>query len=538
MRKEILRDAELERLEVQARLDRSKTHSERNRLGQFATPSALASEALEYARTLLAPDTRIRFLDPAFGTGSFYSALLRAIGSNRVASARGYEVDPLYGREATQVWAATPLRLEVADFTRALAPEDEAERANLLICNPPYVRHHHLCKDEKQRLRLAAAKASGVMLSGLAGLYCHFLLLSHAWMTESGLAGWLVPSEFMDVGYGKALKDYLLDRVTLLRIHRFDPKERQFEDALVSSAVVWFENVLPPASHHVEFTYGGTLSRPAISAPIPVATLRRAPKWTRFPLAPEAGAVTQNARRFKDLFDIKRGIATGANGFFILTREQADEHRLPDRFLVPILPSPRYLADDEINGDDEGFPLLDRERFLLSCSLPEAEVRSSYPSLWRYLRKGVEDGISERYLCRHRRPWYSQETRLPAPLLCTYMNRRGSADGKLFRFVLNRSKATAPNVYLMLYPKPVLRKMLDSQPELLKRVWSVLNMLDPETLLGEGRVYGGGLYKLEPKELGNASARAIAAAIPELAAEPPGGAENLMLFAESGDSLS
>jgi hypothetical protein len=34
-------------------------------------------------------------------------------------------------------------------------------------------------------------------------------------------------------------------------------------------------------------------------------------------------------------------------------------------------------------------------------------------------------------------------------------------------------------------------------------VWTLLNEIAPEQLLGEGRIYGGGLHKLEPKELGN-----------------------------------
>ena len=76
----------------------------------------------------------------------------------------------------------------------------------MVICNPPYVRHHHLHNGEKTRLQLRTQQAIGIKMSGLAGLYCHFLGLSHAWMAEGGVAGWLIPSEFMDVNYGQTVK--------------------------------------------------------------------------------------------------------------------------------------------------------------------------------------------------------------------------------------------------------------------------------------------------------------------------------------------
>lgn len=71
--------------------------------------------------------------------------------------------------------------------------------SNLVICNPPYVRHHH--RAAKTRLLAATAAASGIQMAGLAGLYCYFLGLAHAWMEPDGIAGWLIPSEFMDVNY-------------------------------------------------------------------------------------------------------------------------------------------------------------------------------------------------------------------------------------------------------------------------------------------------------------------------------------------------
>ena len=174
------------------------------------------------------------------------------------------------------------LDIRIGDFTQAEPPEDDG-RFNLLICNPPYVRHHHIVNDEKQRLKACARDASGIEINGLAGLYCYFLAMSHAWMTSGGLAGWLLPSEFMDVNYGAAVKQYLLDKVTLLHIHRFDPNDVQFDDALVSSAVVWFRKTTPPAGHKVRFSYGGSLEQPKLDKLLPVDQLRHEPKMDMLP---------------------------------------------------------------------------------------------------------------------------------------------------------------------------------------------------------------------------------------------------------------
>jgi hypothetical protein len=367
---------------------------------------------------------------------------------------------------------------------------------------------------------------AGVRLNGLAGLYCYFLCIAHRWMAENGLAGWLIPSEFMDVNYGEQVKKYLLSHVTLLRIHRFDPGDVQFGDALVSSAIVWLKKAPPPSDHVVEFTYGGTLTKPNISGFISAETLRGAAKWTKFPRSSSDAGPDYKQLKLSDLFKIQRGLVTGSNEFFILTPDQIARHQIPAEFLTPILPSPRYLPADEIEADDAGEPILKHKLFLLRCDLPEHEVRARYPSLWRYFQTGVAAGIDQRYLCRHRSPWYAQETRPPAALLCTYMGRQGDRN-RPFRFILNHSKATAANVYLMLYPKPLVQRELTDRPDLLKAVCYALNQIAPETLIGEGRVYGGGLHKMEPKELGNASAEPVLAVLPGLSA---GQATQLSLF--------
>ena len=513
---ETVKTLEANRQLVQTQLDTLKPRKERNRLGQFATPYTLAADILTYAKRLLPPGVKVSFLDPAIGTGSFYSALLQNFSPVEIVRAIGYEIDPHFGNEALDLWKETGLQLYLTDFTKATPPKSNEVKANLLICNPPYVRHHHLTRDEKTRLQGLIANMEGIRLSELAGFYCYFLLLSHAWMAENCLAGWLIPSEFMDVNYGAAIKTYLLDRVTLLRIHRFDPNEVQFDDALVSSAVVWFRKAPPPADHTVEFSYGRSLINPSRELRVPTAILRDATKWTKFPLATNKRESSSRRLKLSDLFTVKRGLATGSNEYFILTMREVQQYALPSKFLIPILPSARYLRVNEIYAEENGEPRLENKLYLLSCDLPEKRLIAEYPSLWMYLQNGIKAGVDQAYLCKHRNPWYSQEKRDVAPILCTYMGRSSRASSNPFRFILNHSQAIASNTYLLLYPNYLLQQMVQGNPERMKKVWEALNQITSEVLIEEGRVYGGGLHKLEPKELANISADGIFAALSDL----------------------
>jgi hypothetical protein len=518
----IIDDIEQRRITIQADLDAKKTQAERNRLGQFATPTTLARDILEYASKLIPHKEKVSFLDPAIGTGAFYSALLKVFPKDRIEMALGFEIDPHYGDPSALLWKDSDLTLKLADFTH----EEPSGSFNLVICNPPYVRHHHLQNGNKFRLQSRTLRASGLKLSGLAGLYCHFLGMSHAWMAKGGIAGWLIPSEFMDVNYGQAVKRYLLEQVTLLHIHRFDPNEVQFADALVSSAVVWFRNTPPSVDHKVLFTMGGTLLKSGISRSISTRELALEPKWTRFPAADVRLPTT--SPKLSDFFQIKRGIATGNNNYFILSEEDVKTHSLPMQELRPILPSPRYLTEDEVKADNDGNPIVARRLFLLDTHLGESDIKARFPQLWTYLEKGKAQGLHEGYLCSHRSPWYSQENRQPAPIVCTYIGRGDTKRGRPFRFILNDSRATVANVYLAMYPTPLLARAMKNDKTLIRKLWRVLNTISIEQLLSEGRVYGGGMFKLEPKELANVDASAIAELIPDLQLEEK--TEQLVMF--------
>ena len=249
------------------------------------------------------------------------------------------------------------------------------------------------------------------------------------------------------------------------------------------------------------FSFGGTLNSPKVERKISNIDLQQENKWTRFPNL----EVREKsfAPKISDIFKIKRGLATGDNSYFILSDIEIKERGLPLSEFRSILPSPRYLIEDVVEADENGDPNIDRHLFLLDPKLSEIAIRAQYPALWNYLEEGKARGLHERYLCSHRLKWYAQEVRPPAPIVCTYMGRGDARSGRPFRFILNKSNATAANVYLMMYPTPLLAQALSKDRDLIHRIWTSLNEIPAEKLLGEGRVYGGGLHKLEPKELGN-----------------------------------
>lgn len=489
---------ESERRNIQIRIDRSRTKISRNQLGQFSTPNDLAVDIMTSTKLFFSNDQRVSFLDPAVGSGSFFSAFLQVFDKTLIDTSFGIEIDPEFASTANNLWSTNGLQVINADFTKI---EKLEKKVNLLVCNPPYVRHHHLSESDKHRYAESAKLNLNLKISKLSGFYCHFMLHAHSFLSENGIGVWLIPNEFMDVNYGVTIKNYLINRVELIRIHRFNPENVQFNDALVSSVVLWFKLKKTDEFHTVDFTSGDSIVNPSKVISINQLKLNPVEKWSNLFAESPATMNNSNVTRIKDLFFIKRGIATGNNRFFILTEEEITNKQLPTVFFKPILPSPKYIDSDIIEGDYEGNPKLPLKYFVLDCNLNMKEINEKYKTLAKYLNEGENDNVSSAYLCKNRNPWYSQEKRDIPLFVCNYIGRETTK--KVFRFTLNKSQAIITNSYLGLYPKPLFYRLLASDPEITIKLLNLLNSTSSKELINKGRVYGGGMHKLEPRELEN-----------------------------------
>ena len=492
-------DQEAERFRRQKEVDASKSLPERNVNGQYSTPFELAHVMVGQAlrdRHWQSGDGAVHVFEPACGSGVFLSALL-AIPHAPAFLFTGVERDPDYADICKSVFASKKVRIVEGDFFIVSETEAFQASADVLVANPPYVRHHHLAFEDKLRLQSRVLRELGIQISGLSGLYVYFILLADRLLRAGAVASWLIPGEFLYTNYGKALREYLLKRVTLLRLHTFASEDVQFDDALVSSCIVTYRKAPPPADAEFEVTEG-RYGASGFGRKWRCAELSSFSKWV-FKEQSETGK--SQGVTVGDLFRVTRGIATGNNGFFVLDEEHVSMAGIERDALTPLLPGPRFLRDAVIDADDQGEPQIEKRRYLLSLDAQPEEVERRYPRAYQYLREGERAGVPSGGLCKMRKLWYQQEKREPPQYLVSYMGRANPVTGQSVRFFLNRSKGIATNGFICLYPRPFLVDLLSGRPDRETELLACLNAVPPGHVDAAGRQYGGGLKKIEPREL-------------------------------------
>lgn len=185
-----------------------------------------------------------------------------------------------------------------------------------------------------------------------------------------------------------------------------------------------------------------------------------------------------------ELAVMRRGIATGANGFFLLSPGQANMHGIREESLVPCIGKANDVGSLVFSEADLA-ALRARNG---KCLLVNFRGELSAPEM-AYVRLGESEGLTSRYILANRTPWYSMERRAVAPIWASVFGR-----GDL-EFVHNAAGASSLTNFHGVYPER-------TDTDFVKALTAVLN----STLVRAGarlhtRGYGGGLTKFEPNDL-------------------------------------
>jgi adenine-specific DNA-methyltransferase len=216
---------------------------------------------------------------------------------------------------------------------------------------------------------------------------------------------------------------------------------------------------------------------------------------------------------------VVRGIASGANEFFFLTKEQIHELGLDKRFFVRAIGRTRDCSNSVLTTSIlEELSTKSRPTWLLNLG---DVAESSLPKRMKdYLNKGVKSGFSERALIKSRRPWYKMERRSPPAILFAYLGRRDC------RFILNQANVVPLTGFLCVYP-------INTDKQAIRKLWQALN--HPDTLSNlqfVGKSYGNGALKVEPRQLD--SLEIPLSVLDEVGLAPPPTASQLKLLDKPG----
>lgn len=449
----------------------------RRRLGTFFTPRPVVEFMLDAAGHLL-PDPKV-VIDPGAGVGAFSLAAKR-----RWPLAHVLAVDinvVTLGLLGAQSDGAIDLVL--ADYLSwARGPNLPSGQPRLWVGNPPYTRH----QDLSMPLKTAGAAAAGELVtSGLAGLSAYFLAATIRSMGPADTLCFLLPGSWTEARYGKPLRVALRDLGgRSIDFVGFASDLDVFPGTRVTAMVLVLGPQVSGAPRPMRTaTARLTLSGVSASRPIERSRLDGAINDLGGWLWPRIRSSLADGRQLGDVATVRRGVATGANEYFLLTG--ADRDRLPAAATARAVRRLRHVPSDALTLathhqlDSQG------ERcWLLEIDDPELLAD---PALGAWLNAAKEAGVTERYLVKHRDPWYRVEHVDPPDLLISPMGKRR------MRVVTNEARAIPSNALYGVYLK---------DPSAARKIAAWLNGEDGQiALLERARTYGANLFKLEPRDL-------------------------------------
>lgn len=458
----------------------------------FLTPPEVAREMVTAALVEHGPGP-VDFGDPALGNGIFFATLRQLVPHQNIRSAVGVEIDATRASTVRAKWEN--LYVHRGDFVDA---RPDMPRS-LVVANPPYLRFQKLSRTHTLRWAERLGRELNLTIDGRADLYMYFVLAAHAWMRPGAVACWILPTEFMDSHYGAALRQYLTTKVSLLRLHAYDRHDPKFDNAKVTSVILLFRNVAPGPGHQVSVSSSGLLEQPEDRRQVALEVLRASTRWsvTVRPLRSGVRIRAVDAGRVGDLLQTRRGIATGANAWFLLKQDQAKDMQVPRAWLKPVMPRARRLQGNVIEADENGLPLVEDFDWLIDLNEDMDTVAVMAPRFASYLRE-MERAVGQRTLLRSRKRFYRQEQVPAPPLFFSYMAPAAKLES---RFFLNCSHAVILNNYLGLYPNAATAAAIEQGACTLEQLFDLLVEIEREAVVDEGRNYSRGLSKIEPSEL-------------------------------------
>lgn len=456
-------------------------------MGAFYTPSAIVRFMTRWAAARSVDSV----FDPSCGDGRFLVAA-KSLSPTRLV---GCDISGEATDTARQALRENGLAADLltSDFF-ALSPTS-LDSFDLVIGNPPFIRYQHF-NGPSRALALEAALKVGVRLSRMTSSWAPFLLHALQFIRPGGRMAMVVPAEITQTHYGVRTLRALLAHFGHVQLLTFE--HNAFDDAQVETALL-LASERGEESRQIELIPVTDVDQLDEPQDLVSGLAVRAEDISRFAeafLLPSEREAWRRARHHKairslsSLAIVSNGYVTGDNEFFHTTRRQAEARGWPATWLQPVVRSGKSLRGLFWKRED----LAEQEERGTAHHLVEPRddlfQLAHKPVLESWLEEGRQRQTHQRFKCRSRDPWWRVPGVSAPDLFVTYMS------GAYPRAAVNQAGAAYPNTLHGLK----LRHPQDAGL-IAAGLYSSVALLSLEI---EGRSYGGGVLKVEPRELDRA----------------------------------
>lgn len=457
--------------------------------GAFFTPPEMA----RYIAAWAIREATDSVLEPSCGEAIFLEQAhgeLVAHGAHTPDSGQLVGVDlhqPSVARARTALASHNIVaNLQAGDFFEF----DFATNFDVVIGNPPYIRYQDF-QGQTRAKALEAALQQGVRLSRLTSSWAPFTIHACSFLKPGGRLGLVLPAELLSVTYAGPVRKYLLEHFTDLRLIAFE--ERVFPNVQEEVVLLLADGFVPegPGVDHFELVQRTNLtdleSQPVITTWAPTDPTD---KWlgalgTSKALESMTTGPTPTLVPLESWGHLTLGTVTGANKYFAMSPGRANELGLSARDLLPLSPpGSTHLRSLELTSSD--LAALGRSGKKTYLFYPTEPLSTSTT---RYIELGEALEIDHAYKCRVRTPWWQVPLAKKADIFVTYMN--------------DETASLCANTVGAIHLNSVHGLRLSETARAVDPRLLCLASQNSATALSaeqNGRSYGGGLLKLEPRE--------------------------------------
>lgn len=472
----------------------------KRKLGAFYTPLNVTTALCKWG--VRGKDDLI--LEPCFGGCTFLEASvtqLQALGQRTPEkNLFGCDIDPLaFQYLKTRVAInAIPSHFFAGDFL-AFHPERMGHLLpDLIIGNPPYIRHSNFNAKQKNIIRNCCDRY-GIQLSGRASLWAYFVIHALNLLKHGGRIAWVLPGSFLTAQYAKKIRSMIADQ--FCRVAAVTLTERLFisegtEELTVVLLAEGFKKNSSPSE----------IDTVCLDSVIELETFisdwhakDKMGKITQLysigsGMVPEMASLlisrlskNRNTTSFGELAAIQIGLVTGDTKYFIRPLETWQKLGIAKQYLTYILPRSRWIKGICLHKKD----MADHVKSDIPCMALDCPMVPQDLAVKAYLGQYSPKEILENATFSRRPVWFRfLDGNIPDAFF-VFMTDLGPC------LVLNNARANCTNsIYRVFF-----KNQSESQIKLIAiSMNSTFTQLSAE-LIGHSR--GSGALKLEPSDAGH-----------------------------------